>query len=308
MPTVRDTAIDALKGFLILLVILGHNGGSHPLVLELAHPTKMGMFFIVSGYLIHGKLKLKKRLRGTILPFLFFVVLSILWRYSYGFVSGETLEFQKWGIELLHGQDWGLNIPMWFLLSYCQLLIMVYILEKIPSSAIRWTAVMALMFAGLELLRNGINPLYVGRTLVYLPFFMIGGELHNISYKFPDGKYPFVTMLLIVILICGRSYLIAMDYYVRWFVDTALALIFAYLLYNLFKNKFFPSRIFAFYGKNSIVVLCLHILILDVVWRLWWQHFGQPDMVGALLQSLIIAILLYPCCLVYNKYIGPKLK
>ena len=60
--------------------------------------------------------------------------------------------------------------------------------------------------------------------------------------------------------------------------------------------------------QNSIVVLCLHILILDVVWRLWWQHFGQPDMVGALLQSLIIAILLYPCCLVYNKYIGPKLK
>lgn len=59
MPKVRDTAIDAFKGFLILLVVLAHNGGSHPFLLEFTHPAEMGMFFMVSGYLIHGKLKLK---------------------------------------------------------------------------------------------------------------------------------------------------------------------------------------------------------------------------------------------------------
>lgn len=68
MPKVRDTAIDAFKGLLILLVVLAHNGGSHPFLLEFTHPAEMGMFFMVSGYLIHGKLKLKKRIRGTLLP------------------------------------------------------------------------------------------------------------------------------------------------------------------------------------------------------------------------------------------------
>ena len=77
MPKVRDTAIDALKGFLILLVVLAHNGGAHPFALEFTHPAEMGMFFMVSGYLIHGKLKLKKRIRGTILPFIFFILLSV---------------------------------------------------------------------------------------------------------------------------------------------------------------------------------------------------------------------------------------
>lgn len=72
MPKVRDTAIDALKGFLVILVVLGHNNASHPFVLEFCHPAVMGMFFMVSGYLLHGKLMLKKRLRGTLLPFLFF--------------------------------------------------------------------------------------------------------------------------------------------------------------------------------------------------------------------------------------------
>ena len=310
MSTVRDTAIDALKGLLILLVVLAHNGGAHPFVLEFSHPAIMGMFFMVSGYLIHGKLKIKKRVRGTILPFIFFICLSVGWRYIYGFISNEPMDFAKWGKELLLGEDWSLNIPMWFLLSYVQLLLLVYCLGRIANSYVRWSITLVLMLIGLESMRQGINPLYMGRTLEYLPFFMIGDELHHISHKFPQGKYPFITMLLIGIIIWGRLYLPppSMDYYVRWFVDSSLALILAYLLYNLLKSKYMPSKIFAFYGRNSIVVLCMHILILDVVWRLWWHQFGQPDMTGALVQTVIIALLLYPCCVCYSKKIGPKLK
>lgn len=308
MQKVRDTAIDALKGFLILLVVLAHNGGAHPFVLEFAHPAKMGMFFMVSGYLIHGKLKLRKRLKGTIMPFAFFVLVSVLWRYVYGFISQEPLDFRKWGTELLYGKDWGLNIPMWFLLSYMQLLVLVYVLGQIRSDTRKWIVVSVMMFIGLGMMRNEINPLYTGRTLEYLPFFMLGGEMHNISRKFPEGKYPFITMILIVTLIWGRLSLPPMNYYTRWFLDSTLAMIFMYLFYNLFKNKYFPSRCFEFYGKNSIVVLCMHILVLDVVWRMWWHQFGQPNMLDALLQTTIIALLLCPCCIVYSRYIGPKLK
>ena len=111
MSKVRDAAIDALKGFLVILVVLGHNNASHPFVLEFCHPAVMGMFFMVSGYLIHGKLKLKKRLRGTLFPFLFFVGLSIVWLGMYGFISHEPLHFGRWGRELIAGKDWGVNIP-----------------------------------------------------------------------------------------------------------------------------------------------------------------------------------------------------
>lgn len=308
MPKVRDTAIDALKGFLILLVVLAHNGGAHPFVMEFGHPTRMGMFFMVSGYLIHGKLKLKKRIRGTILPFIFFILLSVGWRYFYGFVSNEPMDFEKWGRELLLGEDWSLNIPMWFLLSYAQLLLIVYCLNRITNTYLRWGIALALMLVGLEAMRHGINPIYIGRTLEYLPFFMIGDELHRLSHKFPQGKYPFITMLLIGVIIWGRIYLEPTNYYLRWFVDSSLALILAYLLYNLLKSNYFPSRIFAYYGRNSIVVLCMHILILDVVWRLWWHHLGQPDMIGAIIQTTIITLLLYPCCMFYSKKIGPKLR
>lgn len=308
MPKVRDAAIDALKGFLIILVILAHNGGTHPFVMEFGHPVRMGMFFMVSGYLIHGKLKLKKRLRGTLFPFLFFVGFSIVWLWMYGFISHEPLHFCRWSKELIAGSDWGLNIPMWFLISYAQLLVLVWLLDKIKNQSVRWGCVVILMMTGLEMMRNGINTLYMGRTLEYLPFFIIGGELQPLFHRFHEGKYPFVTILLIGFLIWIRVSVPPMDYYIRWFVDSMLALAFVCLFYNLFRCSYFPTGVFAYYGRNSIVVLCMHILILDVVWRLWYRQFGQPDMTAALIMTLIIAVSLYPCCEIYGKYIGPKLK
>lgn len=308
MPKIRDTAIDALKGLLILLVVLAHNGGSHPFVFEFGHPARMGMFFMVSGYLLKGKLNLHRRLKGTFLPFIFFMIVSVLWRYLYGFISHEPLDFKTWGLELLYGKDFGLNIPIWFLLSYMEILMLVKLLMMSGSKVITWISAITLMIVGLVMMRYGINPLYSGRTLEYLPFFLLGGELSMLSHKFPRGGHPFITMLLIGILIWGRVNLPHMDYYVRWFTDSTLALILSYLIYNLFKNKHIPTKMLEFYGKNSIVVLCMHILILDIVWRLWWHLFGQPDMYGALLQTIIIALILYPCCIVYSKYIAPKLR
>lgn len=84
VPKVRDQAIDALKGILVILVVLAHNNGSHPFFLVFCHPAMMGMFFMVSGYLIVGRkaLDLGKRLKGILLQLLFFVALSVAWRFA----------------------------------------------------------------------------------------------------------------------------------------------------------------------------------------------------------------------------------
>lgn len=226
----------------------------------------------------------------------------------YGFISHEPLHFARWGRELIVGKDCGLNIPMWFLISYAQMLVAAWLLNKIKNQYVRWECIVILMLCGLEMVRNGINPLYMGRTLEYLPFFMIGGELQRVFHRFHEGQYPFVTILLIGFLIWGRISVSPMDYYMRWFVDSLLAMAFVCLFYNLFRYLNFPTVVFAYYGRNSIVVLCVHILILDVVWRLWHRQFGQPDMAAALIMTLIIVVLLYPCCEIYGKYIDPKLK
>lgn len=308
MPKVRDKAIDALKGFLIVMVVLAHNSASHPFVLEFCHPALMGIFFMVSGYLTYGRPELPRRLKGIFLPMLFFASFSILWRWGYSFISHEPLAWSRWAIELLAGEDWGLNIPMWFLLSYAQILVLVYVVNLIGNNMLRWSVVVLLMAVGLEMMRHGVNPLYIGRTLAYLPFFMVGGELHRVSDSFPAGRYPFLTILAIAAIIWGRIGFAPEDYYLRWFVDTALAVILAYLFYNLFKAPWFPAGLFGYYGRNSIVVLCVHILILDVVWRLWFARFGTPAMTGALMQTVAVCLLLVPFCEIYSKYIQPRLR
>lgn len=306
---VRDTAIDAIKGLLVLLIVLAHNTASDPFILKFTHPAMIGIFFIVSGYLFSTKRGLVQKLRGILLPFCFFVIVSILWRYLYGFISHEPLLWWQWLMEVLSGTDWGLNIPMWFLLSLAEIISLIVVLTKyVHERYARFSIALVGMFVGLKLQNEGISPLYISRSLAYVPFFLIGTELKSAPPILPHGKYPLLTMAAIVAILVAR-YLYLIDIiWQKWLVDSVLALLIGYLLYNIFKWPHFPSKLFEYFGKNSLVVLCMHILILDVVWRVWWSLCGEPNKFDALLQTIIITLLLVPCCEVYNRYLRDKLK
>lgn len=305
----RDTAIDAIKGLLVLLVVLAHNNASNPIILELCHPLFMGIFFMISGYLFSTKNTLKK-IRTLIYSFLFFSIISIGWRFLYGFISHEALSGRRWFVELIMGLDWGLNIPMWFLLSLCEIIMIIYVINRyIHNDYLKYTIALLGMIIGLILGHFGFNPLYFSRSLRYVPFFIIGMDLKKKRDSLPKTcQYPMATILLLIGLIWMRSIIVIENYYFKWATDFILVFIFGALLYNFFKWPYSLSKIFEYYGRNSLVVLCMHILILDVVWRLWWQFFGRPNRIDALLQTVVIAICLIPFCEIYKRYISTKLK
>lgn len=157
-------------------------------------------------------------------------------------------------------------------------------------------------------MHNHFNPMYFARSLQYLPFLCLGGELRHATVKFQWGGYPIATLLLLVGVLFIRCRYAPTDYALQWAVDTVIAVPLALLCYNLFKCKWVPTKVLAYYGHHSIVVLCVHILLLDIVWRIWFAKFGLPDMCGALIQTLIVCLLLYPCSEVYSRYIQPRLK
>lgn len=304
----RDTTIDCLKGVCMIWVLLGHNNGTHPFVLQFCHPAVMGMFFIISGYLINEKLNLCRRLRSICLQFCFFAALSVVWRIGYGFITHESLDFATWGMQLVHGRDFGLNIPMWFLMAYAEILLLVYVVRKISTVYVRWIVAILMMICGTVMKHNSLNPFYIAWTLQYMPFFMLGQELYSYPHTWLVGRYPFLTMLGTVALVGGRFYVVPDTYYVRVIVDTVLAIYIVCLLYSLFKNQQMQLRVVAYIGRNSLVVLCMHILILDVVWRLWYRSFGVPDMYGAAMQTITVLLLCWPCCSLYNRFIKSRIK
>ena len=112
----RNLLIDYLKGFAILLVILGHSIQynapdffDHNILFRIIYSFHMPLFMFVSGFLAFSTFKatgnsLMKRFRSLVIPFFVWFIISY-------FVNGTPGVFYKVFINLLNNPDSGL----WFL-------------------------------------------------------------------------------------------------------------------------------------------------------------------------------------------------
>ena len=194
MTNTRNQTLDALKGFAILIVMVGHvfswNHMEDGYIYDAIKVIQMPLFFMVSGYLCgigrkiksladYGKI-LKKRALAYLVPFFFWIVL----KHPLAPVSSI--------VKTLFKLDEGL----WYLMTLFILTVMVYTAqlaaEKVEArkTLIFWgvylvlaVLVVAQSFSGWEFLSPGL-------TRLYLPFYMTGylaGEYREQVEKVP-GK------------------------------------------------------------------------------------------------------------------------
>ena len=134
----RIAFIDAAKGFLILLMLLGHiwNDG---LVHDIIYTYHMPAFFVISGILLHVSLPedssflkvIIKKARTLLIPYLFFEVFAIC---VHILLYGATLNIKGYLFEILSLHLY--NGPLWFLLCMflCQLLFLCVICLHLPKA------------------------------------------------------------------------------------------------------------------------------------------------------------------------------
>lgn len=102
----RLTALDSLRGFGILLVVLGHASRSASLV-SWIFSFHMPLFFIVSGMLFHERQFLdsfKKKVTRLLIPYLFFGIVT--------FVYWALIErrFRVGGVPMFLSTPWGVDV------------------------------------------------------------------------------------------------------------------------------------------------------------------------------------------------------
>lgn len=108
----RDSNIDALKGFAILLVVLGHAIQAHVphfddnLLFRLIYSFHMPLFMFLSGYVAWDRpIKLGKKFVRLVVPFItWYLALYVLFAH-------RTIGFEDYIIRWLKSPDYGL----WFL-------------------------------------------------------------------------------------------------------------------------------------------------------------------------------------------------
>lgn len=303
----RLLEFDIAKGIAILSVILGHMGNIN--VDRVVYVFHMPLFFLISGYFLSSKdiyiSFVKRKFKSLIIPYLFSCLLIIIGflvaYYVWGYEARRGLV--GWILAALYGAGAPMNYPLdnigyigaiWFLLAlFWALCIVRYLLPYKDNFAL--IIVCLLSYVG-----------YATATTIWLPFslqaglfatfYVYLGVLSRRFVLFSKGVphpivYLFLSLIVVWDVVYYRGLYMSYCYLGNGFMDIVASLCACYLLLSVCcKMKSIPvlSSILVFYGKNSLIILSIHIVEQSIIpWRAILQEM-LPNISGVQIFSLIV--------------------
>ena len=297
----RDNRIDSLKGFLIILVIMGHvittlnnvNIVNHA-VMGLIYVFHMPLFILISGYLTKSpeKQKASDLWRSILNIFVTLVVFQVLSGLMVLAVGGDVISSIKvfpFGI-------------LWYLLSLIFWRIMLYYTPKaILNRPILYLsiALIASLLCGLTHLGRFLS---LQRTLNFYFFFLLGyyyrqGALSTQWWKNNMLHLATAVILLPIIFIlfprCGNIMNGADHYPVSGLPEKALILICSTAMSLLVFNIVRDFKWLRVIGKDSLFHYLYHIFIVSGLYLLSLKYQWPTTFPMILLHTAVtIAVLL----------------
>ena len=305
----RNDCVDCLRGVGIFIIVWSHISLGI-LLDEIVNPIVLGVFFILSG-MFYRSMPLYDLLRSKgkrlISPWLIFVVMGYVYHWLYSFVDSKPFDYLMLIEDLYIGDDYRANIPCWFLISLFEVMLIYALLEKyIQSRGRRIVVLLVISIIGNIMLCEGWNYFYIGKTLFYISLFGAGNMFLK-PLKRLRGGGDFVmaatTLLLVKVYVIDNQFA---DYCLGWIVALCITVGIFSVCGNI-KNTNVLAATLCFLGKNSLVILSFHILVLDFVWRLLYPCFGTPGTILSFFISIIVTTLCVPMIYVYNNIMLSKL-
>lgn len=309
--TRRIEFIDLAKGLCIILVVAYHcNLGEY---LPGSKCLRMPLYFLLSGLFFkdYGQSSILRKINKLIIPFIAFYIL------------GDLYYWLAWKLYLLPASPkdypiidmiWGgtpSNMPIWFLecLFWCYVIFLF--ISRIVQS--QWRRMILVMFVAafgvmLSYIPTSFPTFWIDSACSALPFFYLGFILRRSSFLYPNkldkfnlplGIFLYVLSVLLL-QISPRSIFSVYDnkfhgsVLLSYFIS-GLAVIAVLLICKQIKRLPFVSYI----GKFSIIILCIHVPIMEVVYFVQRQFPYEPSSVIRWFVTLLISSALIPLFLRY---------
>lgn len=258
--------IDIVKGFAILLVILGHSFCTSPINLYEHFPVfggvvrsfQMPLFFIVSGFLFSAKYGLTefltKKTKRLVTPWLVFSALAILLRFAQSMVGlGKDMSVATELWKLVQGQYY------WFLYSLMWIMILCNMVKnKKVLAVIALSSVMLCLLTDIK----SVTDFNIGRTVYYFAFFVMGflfRDIYGYVAKANVGLIGCTVLLMLIGFVSCWQFISTESVY--WYIIPLLGsftvwggIICIYQRFNCIALRHF--------GKYSLQYYCNHLLIM----------------------------------------------
>lgn len=303
----RDVSIDVLKGFGIILMVIGHIEVGAPMA-QFNESFYMPLFYVVSGYLIHTKRPYKDfvrtRLKSLIVPYYVFgavgLLLSLIFKYGdLGEFAFNMFFFPEKGAMPIVGAIWFL---MSMFLSQCIYYLFLkickkeqYILLLCVLSCVLLTAIPGMFRVQLPLALNT-----VGISCLYLYF----GRLIKLACNKSKSKNPlslnWVWIAVILAAHIGLCFLNDATNYrlsvfgksiVLYLVISMAAIIGYWNLLKKMKRPRFLLNYLEFVGKNSIVYLVTNQIVIFIAKEIFGGLFAGAHMFLYVVSKIIYIVL-----------------
>lgn len=278
----RISYIDALKGFLILLVIIGHSDVNVilPRATQAIYTFHMPLFFILSGFFLHRqenvRMHLKKSAKAYLLPYCFTCLIGML------LICGKyvlTSDMKYHGIledylarvmfvQIAQTTDVG---PIWFLVALFWGQNILTALINLTSKFQLCIVVLAIAAITLLLTEKLFVPFSIFQGFTALPYLLVGFLLKehwdDVIRIAKDRICIFsIIALWAVYVLLGKVMRISFvdlpqgctSYLVSILISLVILQYASYIDYSFFRRI----------GKHTLLILCVHTLVLPYVSRI----------------------------------------
>ncbi|MDB4612772.1 acyltransferase family protein [Flavobacteriaceae bacterium] len=256
--------IDSLKGFAIILVVLGHIASPFS---RLIYSFHMPIFFIASGFFLNPTNELKSELiksfKRLFNPFFIYLALGFIVEFLKRFyLDREQLKFDDFTGALIY-MDYDRLLGtyafvLWFLPALFIGRTLVYLILKYSRFFLIEIALTSIAF----LIGYNFNfPLAIDDGLISAPYIFIGYYFYKNKGILANKTTMIILLipLLLISLLYGFPELnISTKYFESILINLIWTCALSFLLFILFSNLKINLKALEYLGINSLIIFLIH--------------------------------------------------
>lgn len=279
MEQQRYGFIDSAKGIGIILVVFAHVIAAHKVgmrIEEVVTSFHMPLFFVLSGLFFSRKGTFKQFLLNKanrlLVPFVFFFAFYCVLAFGYYGHRGSLFENLP---KILLGfyTEWiYIGGAIWFLVALWFVYLLFYATTLVNNELGGALLCLLLGCVGLLVGYNHIElPLWFDTALTCTPYFAMGYLIKNHTNLLKPSKYDklnllfFVVFLTIAIVFAGYTCYRKNHYDIPFWRLYICAVAGFFAVFFLAKSKICNILFLQYLGKYSLVILCIHQIIMTVL-------------------------------------------
>ena len=309
----RYQFIDIAKGIGILLVVWFHTSGITSLTTidgimwgSIVTVFYMPLFFMLSGIFFKPS-GILNRIKRLMIPYFSFMILASLLFVVKGLIVHKSVGWNEIFAPFLGATKGYPNTPCWFLLSLAQISLIYAMVNGIIKQ--RWQRVLCAFLLSLGAYVWGIYvpdvKYYVDVSFLCLVFMALGYEYREYLLKRITTVIGVCFLSLSVIIFYLRPFDTNVSQneipmgYVEFMI---LAIMLSLGIVGISKciEKSIVGRWLAYWGENSLIVLCTHMMIMPV-FSLFSHHISN-EWIGNLTGTIAVLAVEVPVIYIIKRY------